>query len=265
MGVVLLDGEGHPVITVNANSDSPFVLVCEHAGRRIPQSLGTLGLLERDLTRHIAWDIGAEGVARNLAELLGAPLILQRYSRLVYDCNRPPDAPDAIPAVSETTHIPANQKLTPDERLARIREIYRPFHDALAAVLDERAAQGSTSVLVTIHSFTPIYRGVRRQLDLGILHDRDRRFADAMLACLNSMNDVVVRRNEPYGPEHGVCHTLNLHAGIRGLRHAMIEIRNDLIGEEAGQVEWSERLAAVLRQAVSEERDSTIKRAIGAA
>jgi predicted N-formylglutamate amidohydrolase len=264
MSVVLLDGEDRPVITVNAKSDSPFVLVCEHAGRRIPQSLGTLGLLERDLTRHIAWDIGAEGVARNLAELLGAPLVLQRYSRLVYDCNRPPDASDAIPAVSETTHIPANQKLTPEERLARIREIYRPFDDALTAVLDQRAAQGSTSVLVTIHSFTPIYKGVRRQLDLGILHDRDRRFADAMLAQLGSMKDITVRRNEPYGPEHGVCHTLNLHADIRGLRHAMIEIRNDLIGEEAGQAAWAQRLADILTAASAAPADAG-RRVAGAA
>ncbi|MFL5259795.1 MAG: N-formylglutamate amidohydrolase [Hyphomicrobiales bacterium] len=264
MGVVLLGGEDHPVITVNAKSDSPFVLVCEHAGRRIPQSLGTLGLLERDLTRHIAWDIGAEGVARNLAELLGAPLILQRYSRLLYDCNRPPDASDAIPSVSETTDIPANQKLTPEERLARIQEIYRPFHDALAAVLDERAAQGSTSVLVTIHSFTPIYKGVRRRLDLGILHDRDRRFADAMLAQLGSMKDILVRRNEPYGPEDGVCHTLNLHAGIRGLRHAMVEIRNDLIGEEAGQMAWAGKLADILTAASAAPADAG-RRAAGAA
>lgn len=264
MGVVLLDGEDHPVITVNAKSDSPFVLVCEHAGRRIPQSLGTLGLLERDLTRHIAWDIGAEGVARNLAELLAAPLVLQRYSRLVYDCNRPPDASDAIPAVSENTDIPANQKLTPAEKLARIREIYRPFHDALATILDGRASQGLASVVVTIHSFTPIYKGVRRQLDLGILHDHDRRFADAMLARLGSINEIKVRRNEPYGPQDGVCHTLNLHAGVRGLRHAMIEIRNDLIGEEAGQMAWAHKLAGILTAASAAPADAG-DRAAGAA
>jgi predicted N-formylglutamate amidohydrolase len=264
MGVVLLEGEDHPVITVNAESESPFVVVCEHAGRSIPNRLGTLGLTERDLTRHIAWDIGAEGIAHKLADHLGAPLLLQRYSRLVYDCNRPPDGADAMPAVSETTVIPGNRDLTPGERLSRIREIYRPFHDALAAVLDERAAQGLVSILVTIHSFTPIYKGVRRTLDLGILHDRDRRFADVLLARLGAMRDIVARRNEPYGPEDGVCHTLNLHAGVRGLKHAMIEIRNDLIGGEAGQIEWSERLAMVLRQAVSEEGSTSI-RAIGAA
>jgi predicted N-formylglutamate amidohydrolase len=143
------------------------VLVCEHAGRRIPKSLGTLGLSQSDLSRHIAWDIGAEAVARGMSVLLGAPLVLQRYSRLVYDCNRPPDSSDAMPIISESTPIPGNQKLAPDARLSRVESIYRPFHAALAALLDRRAVRGISSALVTIHSFTPIYKDMRRALLQG--------------------------------------------------------------------------------------------------
>jgi predicted N-formylglutamate amidohydrolase len=242
----LLKGEEDPVLLVNARGDSPFVLACEHAGRRIPKALDSLGLSRSDLTRHIAWDIGAEQVARKMSTLLRAPLVMQRYSRLVYDCNRPPDAPDAMPTVSELTTIPGNQKLSPAARFSRIESIYRPFHAALAALLDSRAAKGISSILITIHSFTPVYKGMRRALDLGILHNHDLRFADALLAVLGRINTLIVRRNQPYGPQDGVCHTLDLHAGVRGLRHAMIEIRNDLISDRTGQAQWARRLAEAL-------------------
>ena len=251
MNGLLRPGEGEPVIVVNENGPSPVVLVCEHAGKVIPKSLGSLGLGEDDLIRHIAWDIGAEAVSRQLAKALGAPLLLQRYSRLVYDCNRPPESPDAMPAMSETTRIAGNENLPADARLARIRSIYRPFHDAVSQLLDRRAAQGIASLIVTMHSFTPTYKGMRRHLDLGILHDRDTRLADLVLGLCGRMKDIVVRRNEPYGPQDGVCHTLNLHGGSRGLHHVMLEIRNDLVSREAGQAQWASRLANVLEQAVA--------------
>lgn len=239
-------GDGEPVIIVNEKGRSPIFLVCEHAGHVLPSALGTLGLGEADLTRHIAWDIGAESVSRRMSELLDAPLVLQRFSRLAYDCNRPPDSRDAMPAMSETTRIPGNEALSAERRFERIEEIYRPFHSAVARLLDRRAAQGVASLFVTIHSFTPVYKGVSRKLDLGILHDRDARLADLMLGLFSRIKDIVVRRNEPYGPEDGVCHTLNLHAGIRGLLNVMIEIRNDLITHESGQRQWAERLADML-------------------
>jgi predicted N-formylglutamate amidohydrolase len=242
----LLEGEDDPVILVNERGGSSVVLVCEHAGRRIPAKLGKLGLAEEDRERHIAWDIGAEGVARMLARLLDAPLVLQRYSRLVYDCNRPPDSPDAMPVVSETTNIPGNTNLTPADRLARINEIYRPLHDAVSRLLDRRAADLRPTHFITIHSFTPVYKGKVRKLDLGILHDRDARLADKLL---KGFPKIDVRRNEPYGPQDGVCHTLNLHAAPRGLPYAMIEIRNDLIVTERGQDEWAQRLSLPIGQA----------------
>lgn len=246
---LLRPDEGEAAIVVNEAGPSPIVLICEHAGKVIPESLGSLGLAPEDLIRHIAWDIGAEAVARGLAKALDAPLLLQRYSRLAYDCNRPPESPDAMPLVSETTRIAGNESLKPEARLARIRGIYRPFHDAVSRFLDERAVQGKTALLVTLHSFTPVYKAKRRHLDLGVLHDQDTRLADLVLGLAGRLKDIVVKRNEPYGPEDGVCHTLNLHGGARGLHHVMLEIRNDLIATEAGQRQWVSRLAALLEQA----------------
>ncbi|MFO1132123.1 MAG: N-formylglutamate amidohydrolase [Hyphomicrobiales bacterium] len=248
MGALLQQGEESPFIAVNEQGRSPFVLICEHASNTLPKALGTLGLPEADLTRHIAWDIGAEKVARLLSRLIDAPLLLQRYSRLAYDCNRPPESPDAIPEVSELTTIPGNRKLSPEDRLARARDIYRPFHDGVSAVLDRRAASGQRSLLVSIHSFTPVYKGKPRSVELGILHDRDTTLSAKLI---KSFPNVDARLNEPYGPKDGVLHTLNLHGFARGLQHAMIEIRNDLVATERGQDEWAQRLSVPLIQAAT--------------
>ena len=248
MGRTLLaDGEVSAVETVNPMGESDICLVCEHAGRLVPRALGRLGLTDADFDRHIAYDIGAEAVSRRLSALLDAPLVLQRYSRLVYDCNRPPEAPSAMPEVSETTSIPGNAGLTPEDRRQRTDEIYRPFHAAVTRTLDAIEARGNAACLVTIHSFTPVYKGAVRTLDLGILHDEDARLADALIASARrDTPHIDVRRNEPYGPADGVTHTLVKHAAPRGIENVMIEIRNDLIAEEAGQQAWAERLAQLL-------------------
>jgi predicted N-formylglutamate amidohydrolase len=245
---LLLAGEGAPAELVNGAGRSACVLVCEHASNLLPKSLGTLGLPASDLQRHIAWDIGAEAVARRLSGLIDAPLVLQRYSRLAYDCNRPPESPDAMPALSETTEIPGNGNLSPAARLARIREIYRPFHRAVAECLDRRAAEGIASMVVSIHSFTPVYKGRSRTVELGILHDRDTRLAASLIGSFPGVN---AQLNQPYGPEDGVLHTLNLHAAPRDLRHAMIEIRNDFIATAAGQAEWARLLSIPLHHAAT--------------
>ena len=238
----LLDEQDGPAaLVVNGGGRSPYVLICEHASNRLPRGLGTLGLAAAELERHIAWDLGAEQVARRLSRLTDAPLVLQRYSRLAYDCNRPPDAADAMPEISETTAIPGNRNLSPADRLARIGEIYRPFHAAVAELLDRRAAEGVRSLVVSIHSFTPVYKGQRRSVELGILFDRDRSLPDRLMPCFATVD---ARFNEPYGPMDGVLHTLNLHAAPRGLAHAMIEIRNDVVSDDRGQAGWAERLAA---------------------
>jgi predicted N-formylglutamate amidohydrolase len=242
----LLAGEDGPVVIVNETGRSAMLLVCEHAGRRIPKALGTLGLPASELDRHIAWDIGAEGLARRLSELLDAPLVLQRYSRLVYDCNRPPESPGAMPVMSESTPIPGNEDLTAEQRNARTEALYRPFHAAVAQLIEAR----ENPVLVTVHSFTPVYKGTPRTLDLGILHDDDARLADRLLRACEADPDLAVRRNEPYGPQDGVTHTLQLHALPRGLENVMLEVRNDLIADEAGQQRMADRLAPLLSQAV---------------
>jgi predicted N-formylglutamate amidohydrolase len=245
----LLDnGEAPSAVLVNDGGRSPYVLVCEHASNLLPKALGRLGLPGSELKRHIAWDLGAEQLARRLSRLADAPLVMQRYSRLAYDCNRPPDSADAMPEVSESTDIPGNRNLLAAERLARIREIYRPFHAAVADLLDRRAANGVRSLVVTIHSFTPVYKGARRGVELGILHDRDTSLAERLMA---SFADVDARFNEPYGPKDGVLHTLNLHAAPRGLAHAMIEVRNDFLSDGHGQDAWAERLSASLARAVA--------------
>ncbi|MFT3988174.1 N-formylglutamate amidohydrolase [Aestuariivirga sp.] len=242
----LLDGEEAAAITVNPHGRSPCVLVCEHASHRLPKKLGTLGLAEDDLKRHIGWDIGAEKVSRLLSRLLDAPLVLQRYSRLAYDCNRPPESHDAMPEISETTAIPGNKGLSPEAKMARVAALYRPFHAAIAAVLDSRACASISTMVITLHSFTRIYKGKTRDVELGILHDRDTRLSSKLI---KSFPNVDARLNEPYGPKDGVLHTLNLHAAPRGLPHAMIEIRNDLIAQERGQDEWAQKIAVVLGQA----------------
>lgn len=248
MSLSLLAGEDGAVDVVNPSGASPYVLACEHASNRLPKSLAGLGLSPEALNMHIAYDIGAEGVARLLSKLLDAPLVLQRYSRLVYDCNRPPEQDSAMPEVSENTAIPGNRALTPEAKLARLRDLYWPFHQALAGLLDQRACAARKAILVTIHSFTRVYKGKERSVELGILCDRDASIAGKLV---KSFPNVDVRLNEPYGPKDGVLHTINLHAAPRGLKSAMIEIRNDLIASERGQNEWAQRLSLPLIMAAA--------------
>lgn len=219
----------------NAAGKSPVLLVCEHASLRLPSSLGTLGLSPDALTAHIAWDPGALAIARNLSARFDATLVFQNFSRLVYDCNRPPESPDAMPAVSEVYDIPGNRDIDAGERQARVDEIYRPWQRALADTIAARKAAGRETVIVTIHTFTPVYKGKTRSVEIGILHDRDARFADSVLARAGGQHNYRVERNEPYGPEDGVTHTLVEHGLANGLLNVMIEVRNDLVKEDAGQ------------------------------
>jgi predicted N-formylglutamate amidohydrolase len=249
MTAILGPGEQHPAIIVNDSGTSPFVLICEHASNTIPVSLDSLGLPDGDRQRHIAWDIGAEGVSRALSKLLDAPLIMQRYSRLVYDCNRPPEAEGAIPEKSEIFTIPGNQNLSAAQRLDRTREIYRPFVNAIADLLDRRAAAKIRAIPVSIHSFTKNYNGKDRSVELGLLFDRYANLANHLVRCFPQFE---TRLNEPYGPKDGVMHLMNLIASPRGLAHIMIEVRNDLIDTERSQMEWGHWLSVPLQQAATQ-------------
>lgn len=248
----------HGVVEVtNPSGTGDFVLVCEHASNFIPAELHNLGLDRDAINSHIAWDLGAFRVAQEMSSILDAPLVAQRVSRLVYDCNRPPEAQSAMPAESEIYKIPGNSGLSATARRARTRRFYLPFREALAACLDRRAEAGRTAVLVTVHSFTPVYKGVRRHLDIGILHDADARFADALLKVMEAETKFVVRRNAPYGPQDGVTHTLIVHALPRGLQNAMLEIRHDLIADPVSQRAMAERLSGCLTRALAALTDRT--------
>lgn len=242
--------EGAAARVERRHGRSPFVLACDHASNVIPRRLASLGLDTEDLTRHIAWDIGALGVARRLTALLDAPLVWQAYSRLVIDCNRGPWAADFIPAISEHTAIAANHALAEAERRARIEEIFQPYHDAIAAVLDGRQTVGVSTALVAVHSFTPVFKGVPRPWHIGILANRDRRLSSLLLDDLRGQGDLCVGDNEPYAVGDLTDYTVPVHAEARGLPHVEIEIRQDLIADAAGEAEWAERLAGCLGRAL---------------
>lgn len=254
---ILSSSDPEPVALVNAAGRGPFVLSCEHSGRAIPESLGDLGVSPEDMDRHIAWDVGTEGVARQLSAILDAPLVLQRYSRLVVDCNRPFEAADCMPAVSDGTPVPANANLSEEERRQRFAEIHQPFHETLAAILDRREVAGLPAILVSVHSFTPCLRGGQpRPWALGALWNRDGSFATALIdAVRNSNPDLVCAHNEPYVVDDESDYTIPVHGERRGLPHVLIEIRNDLIGDEAGQSRWARLLADALVAANSKEND----------
>lgn len=236
------------VSTARPKADSAVLLVCEHASRFIPEGLGNLGLDEAAAQSHIAWDPGAMAVAERLSDALDATLISQKISRLVYDCNRPPESDQAIRPESEVYNIPGNTGLTAAQRAARTDYIYRPFQSALAEAVKTRPQ----TVLVTIHSFTPIYNDMPRAVEVGILHDSDSRLADAMLAAAAKNPVFRVERNAPYGPEDGVTHTLAEHALPRGHLNVMIEVRNDLLANEAGIAAIATWLENLLTSALNE-------------
>lgn len=246
---ILTEADGEAVAVENAEGAGICLFVCEHASRRMPERAGNLGLDSDALVSHIAWDPGALEVAKRLSVMLDGTLVHQRFSRLVYDCNRPPESPAAMPEKSEIYDIPGNHGLTVAERYARTAALYVPFHDRVCAVLAARKASGRPSVIVTVHSFTPVYLGEQRAVEIGILHDDDSRLADAMLAAAEG-GSYRVERNEPYGPEDGVTHSLQLHGLPDGHLNVMIEVRNDLIRDEVGQGVVADYLAGLIRKAI---------------
>jgi len=244
------EAEGQAVGVENAEGKGDILLVCEHASAAIPQKYGTLGLSPDVLSSHAAWDPGALAVARLLSQKFDATLVYQRFSRLVYDCNRPPESPSAMPVKSEIYDIPGNLDLDEAERFARTSALYVPFHDQVSDIIAERQAAGRKVVVVTIHSFTPVYHGQFREVEIGILHDSDSRLADAMLTGSEGAS-LTVNRNDPYGPEDGVTHTLRLHALPDRLLNVMIEIRNDLITDEGEQAEIAAFLYELMGKALA--------------
>ncbi len=239
-----------PVIE-NEVSVGRIVLVCEHASNHIPAQWGNLGLNADQRRAHIAWDPGAFGLARGLARRLGAVLIHAPVSRLVYDCNRAPDMPGAMPARSEVHDIPGNAAISPDERLRRTRSVYLPFHDGLHGLIMRRIALGLRPVVITIHSFTPVYFGKTRRVEFGVIHDADPTLARAILKAAQETS-LVTELNQPYSADDDVTHTLRVIATPYCLPNAMLEVRNDLIATQEAEEAMAETLTPVLNMGLIE-------------
>jgi predicted N-formylglutamate amidohydrolase len=238
------------VLVSNARGRSPFVIVCDHASNRIPAKYGDLGLTPSQRLTHIAWDPGALAVSHALSDLLDAPLVQSTVSRLIIDCNRELDAPDLIWTLSESTHIAANENLDPAERQYRIDHFHRPYHASIETLLEARRHAGRETILVCMHSFTPVYNGVARPWPIGLIHGVDTGYTKALFDALKAEDPSLnVGWNEPYAALNGVTLTLEKHGDGRGLDATMIEIRNDEILEPAGVALWSTRLARCLETA----------------
>jgi predicted N-formylglutamate amidohydrolase len=249
-GSLLAPDEPNPVRLMHENGTSDYVLTADHAGKLIPRCLGDLGVAAADLERHIAWDIGIAGVTERLAAALDATAASQTYSRLVIDCNRDPAWPSAMPTVSEFTEVPGNVGLTAAERALRTTEIFRPYHDRITALLDARAAAGRRTVLVAMHSFTPVFKGEPRAIEVGVLYFRRTKLAEIMLELLRNEGDLTIGENAPYALTGDSDYSIPFHAERRGLEHVEIEIRQDLIAAPAGQAAWAGRFARLLTEAL---------------
>lgn len=238
-----------PYELVNPDMSSGVLVVCEHAGRAIPSRLSNLGLPEHELQRHIAWDIGASGVSRTMARILGCPLVLQPYCRLVIDCNRPVAAADSIPEISDHTIVPGNLDLNQPQREGRINGVYTPFHDRV----DELVSRVSPALLISVHSFTPRMNGRDRPWDIGLLFKKDQTTAPALKKGLHRRKpELTIAFNEPYSLDYESDYSVPVHGEARGLANVLIEIRNDHLLTDAGQTSWGELLADCVGEYLSE-------------
>ncbi len=246
---LLSEDEPEPVVVNRADAVSPFFLTCDHAGNRIPKGLGRLGVPESELGRHIGWDIGIAAVSERVAAALDATVVMQIYSRLVIDCNRDPLVPSSISEISESTPIPGNMNLDPVERRARQKEILEPYHARIASELDRREKAGRPTVIVAMHSFTPVFKEVVRPWHVGVLYNREAAFAKIVLDLFRREGDLVVGENEPYFISDATDYTIPVHGERRALPHVELEIRQDLITQEDGQREWADHLIRILPEA----------------
>lgn len=223
----------------------PWVLLCDHASPAIPRALGGLGLGDADRGRHIAWDIGAAALTRQLAAALDATAVLQNWSRLVIDCNRPPGAADSIAAISDGTRVPGN-RVDEAERARRRAAIFDPYHNAIRQLLDARREAGRPTRLLMMHSFTPVYAGCARPWQVGVLYGRDARLATIVLDALRREPGLCVGENLPYDVSDETDYAVPVHGEARGLPHVELELRQDLIAQPHGQRHWARRLATLL-------------------
>ncbi|AHM74036.1 N-formylglutamate amidohydrolase [Yersinia hibernica] len=248
---LLREGEPPAAVIERPASRSPFILLADHAGQRIPEQLGDLGLPAGEIDRHIGWDIGSLATAQRLSQYLDATLIHQRYSRLVIDCNRTPGIASSIPEISEHTRVPRNIGVTVPEAQARRAEVFQPYHDLITQTLNQRRDSGLPSVIISMHSFTPSFKNISRPWQIGTLFNRNPEFALQLVALLQQEDSLKVGINEPYAMTDATDFTLPFHAEQRQLPYVGIEIRQDLISQQEGQEQWGQRLARLLPQALA--------------
>jgi len=254
--VLLSEGDPAPYVCLNTSGSGLFLIVSEHAGNAVPEGLGTLGLSEMDLVDHIAWDLHIRKVGEHLSKLLDAPYIYQPYSRLVIDCNRPPGSPQSILAVSDRRRVPGNENLSAADNEARQQEVFLPFHSRVASMLDTRAAQGMETVLITLHSFTPAMQSGSegRPWQITFQYGRDPSFSKKMIAAMAADPNICVGDNVPYPVLKDTNYAIPAHGEKRNLLHTMIEIRQDVITDTAGQVFWANKISTVLSDVLSDLR-----------
>lgn len=246
----LFDEDAYEIVP--GDTAAGLVLIADHASNRVPADLAALGLPESEFRRHIAFDIGVEGVTRALAARLGVPAVLSRFSRLVIDPNRGDDDPTLIMRLSDGAVVPGNARIGPQEREARIARFWRPYHEAIRSTIDAVFAAGRAPVLFSLHSFTPVWRGHPRPWHCGVLWDADPRLPKLLLDRLGADPALVVGDNEPYdGALSG--DTMYRHGTRRGLVHAILEVRQDLIADAEGIAVWADRLAPILTEASARE------------
>ena len=245
--------EPAPFEVIQAASNRPLVLACDHASRRFPRSLGTLGVPDRYLHDHIAWDIGAAAVTRILCRRLRCGAVLGNYSRLVVDLNRDLEDPTAFPTISDGVLIPGNMNLTVARRAERARALFKPYHEALRRATAALTSAAQRPVIIGVHSFTPYQHGLFRSWEIGVLWDRDARLPLPLMARLRQSGEIRVGDNAPYSGRHPADFTLDHHAEPRGFAHAGIEIRQDLIADRRGRERWGEKLAQTLEAVLGDE------------
>lgn len=238
---------------IEGAADSRVIFVCDHASNRFPAALGKLGIDDRYLDDHIAWDIGAAAVSRLLQARFGADAVFANYSRLVIDLNRRPGDGTVIPPISDGILIPGNLGLSQEARDARGETFHAPYHAAIEELIGRRAVNGEVPVFIGIHSFTPYFHGTPRPWHAGVLWDRDPRLALPLLAALRRLDDLFIGDNEPYSGRHTADYSIDTHAEVRGMAHVGIEIRQDLIDDQAGQERWAGILGAALAPVLADE------------
>ncbi len=232
--------------------DTGLIVLCDHASNMIETHYNNLGIKSEDLERHIAYDIGVAGVARYLNRQLNFPTLMTKFSRLVIDPNRGLDDPTLIMKLSDGAIIPGNAYITAEEATKRVNKYYLPYHQEIDKHIDQSIASGHIPALFSIHSFTENWKGVPRPWHISVLWDKDPRFVKPLLDALRLETDIVVGENVPYSGEME-GDTMYQHASNRGLAHALIEIRQDLISTEAGQKEWADRLARILSKLMADQ------------